>query len=34
MDVRFWHKADMSGFGLLLRKPTAEPHFAGCKSLM
>jgi hypothetical protein len=32
--VRFWHKADMSGSGLLLCKLTPEPHFAGRKSLM
>jgi len=24
---RFWHKADMSGFGLLLRKLTSDPSF-------
>jgi hypothetical protein len=30
----FGGKADMSGFGLPLRKLTAEPHFASRKSLL
>jgi len=33
-DVRFWHKADMSGSGLVLRKMTDKPYFAGLKSLL
>jgi hypothetical protein len=30
----FGGKADMSGFGLLPRKLSPEPHFAGRKSLL
>jgi hypothetical protein len=33
-NVRFWHKADMGGLGLLPCKLTPEPHFARRKSLM
>jgi hypothetical protein len=33
-NVAFWHKADMSGLGLLLCKLTPEPHSAGGKSLL
>jgi hypothetical protein len=33
-DVCFWHKADMGGFSLLLRKLTPEPYSAGRKSLL
>jgi len=29
INVRFWHKADMSGFGLLPCNLTPKPHFAG-----
>ena len=32
--VAFGGKADMSGFGLLLRQMTPEPHFGGRKSLV
>jgi hypothetical protein len=32
--VHTWHKADMSGFGLLLRKLAPEPHFSQGKSLL
>ena len=30
-DVRFWHKADIGGSGLLSCKLTPEPHFASRK---
>jgi hypothetical protein len=33
-NVCFWHKADMSGSGLLPCKLTPEPHSAGRKSLL
>jgi len=33
-NVRFWHKADMSGSGLVPRKLTPEPHFVDRKSLL
>jgi hypothetical protein len=33
-NVRFWHKADIGGLGLLPCKQTPEPHFARHKSLL
>jgi len=33
-NVCFWHKADMSGSGLLPCEPLLETHFAGRKFLM